>query len=258
MDLKIKDQIFIVCGATSGLGKGVAIALLNDGARLIAIARNENKLKELEASYPHQVEYLAMDVTLPGSIDRIMGMAGHRDISGVLINAGGPPAKSVLETNISDWDSGYESLLRWKITWTKRFAEKMINRGYGRILLIESSTVKQPLENLVLSNSFRLAVVGFAKTFSQEIAHHGVTINILAPGFHETPAVERLYKKKSSNENISLDEAKQSFISSIKVGKIGNPEEFGMLAAWLLSPHASYITGQTISVDGGFIAGVMG
>ncbi len=201
---------------------------------------------------------MAGDITKPEIIEKVYAKTGERYLSGMLINAGGPPAKSFLETNVDDWDEAYNNILKWKVLITKTFLPKFIKQNYGRIVYIESSSVKQPIENLVLSNSLRLAVVGFVKTLSQEIAGKGVTLNILAPGFHNTPAAERLFVKRSEIENISIEEAKLKYESEIKVGRMGKADEFGSLAAWLLSPVSGYITGQTVSVDGGFIKCTMG
>jgi 3-oxoacyl-[acyl-carrier protein] reductase len=159
---------------------------------------------------------------------------------------------------MNDWDTAYYSLFRWKVELTKMLLPKFREQGYGRILYLESSSVKQPIENLVLSTSLRLGIVGFAKTLSEETADIGVTVNILAPGFHDTQALNRLLAKKAESGNISEDEAKNKFIQKIKVGKLGNPDELASIAVWLLSEESGYITGQTISVDGGVIKGVFG
>jgi len=258
MNLKIDGKLFLVSGATSGLGKGVAIALLKEGANIIAVARDERKLNDFVKGYPGQIEGFQGDITSAETIENVRISIGDRYLSGMLINAGGPPAKSFLETHIDDWDEAYKNILKWKVGITKAFLPKFLKQEYGRIVYIESSSVKQPIENLVLSNSLRLAVVGFAKTLSQEIADKGVTINIMAPGFHNTPAAERLFVKRSQIENISIEEAKSNFESEIKVGRMGDADEFGSLAAWFLSPLSGYITGQTISMDGGAIKGTMG
>ncbi len=142
--------------------------------------------------------------------------------------------------------------------FTKTFLPVFEKQKYGRFVFIESSSVKQPVKDLVLSNSLRLAVVGFVKTLSQEVAHKGITLNILGPGFHNTPAAERLFVKRAQVDNISVEEAKAKYESEILVGRMGDVNDFGTLAAWLLSPVSAYITGQTISVDGGMIKGVMG
>jgi 3-oxoacyl-[acyl-carrier protein] reductase len=136
--------------------------------------------------------------------------------------------------------------------------DKFADQQYGRILYIESVSVKQPVENLVLSNSLRLAVVGFVKTLSQEIADKGITLNILAPGYHATPAMERLFSHKSMLLGITQAQAQQQYESETKMSKLGNPENLASLAIWLLSEKSSFITGQTISVDGGLVKGTMG
>ena len=258
MELNIKNKLFIVTGATSGLGRGVATALLNEGAKIISVARTEEKLQLLNKEYPGQVEILSSDVTQKDTIGKIIDQINGRYLSGILMNAGGPPAKSFLETEMDDWDTAYANVMRWKVDLTKSLLPVFRSQKYGRFVYIESESVKQPIENLVLSNSFRLAVVGFVKTLSQEIASEGITLNILAPGFHDTPAAQRLFVKRSGLENISIQEAKNKYQSQIKVGRMGDTNEFGMLAAWLLSPHSGYITGQTISMDGGAIKGTMG
>jgi 3-oxoacyl-[acyl-carrier protein] reductase len=125
------------------------------------------------------------------------------------------------------------------------------------MLFIESASVKQPLENLVLSNSLRVAVVGMMKTLSQEIAHSGVTLNVLGPGSHDTPAIERVYRKKSEQTGQDVAAVRQSAIAQIPVGFLGNAADFASLAVWLLSPHSRYLTGQTITADGGSVKGML-
>ncbi len=258
MDLNIKNKLFIVTGATSGLGRGVAGALLKDEAKVIAVGRDQKKLNLLGDEYPEQVEKLQGDITQPETIKLLLKKLGERYLSGLLVNAGGPPAKSFIETEMNDWDEAYKTILRWKVDITKAFLPLFRKQKYGRFVYIESESVKQPIENLVLSNSLRLSVIGFVKTLSQEIASEGVTLNVLAPGFHDTPAAQRLFVKRSQVENISIEEAKDKYKEQIKVGRMGDTDEFGMLGAWLLSSHSGYITGQTISVDGGAVKGTMG
>jgi 3-oxoacyl-[acyl-carrier protein] reductase len=258
MDLGIKNQLFIVGGATSGFGKAVATVLLNEGANIIAIARNNDKLQALKASAPAQVEIIAGDITQADTITKIKETTGSRQLHGMLVNAGGPPAKTFLETSLEDWDAAYQNILRWKVNITQTLVPDMQQHNYGRIVYIESSSVKQPLENLVLSNSLRLAVVGFVKTLSQEIAKSGVTLNVMAPGSHDTAAIERIYSKKAEQTGISAADARTQGIQQIPVGRLGKPEDFAALAVWLLSPASGYITGQTITVDGGMVKSIFG
>ena len=250
--------MFAVTGATSGFGLAIASLLIEEGARVIINARGDDALQNLKEQYGDRLEILQGDITTDATIANLFRMVGKRNLDGMVINAGGPPAKSFDETEMTDWDDAYQLLLRWKVKITHELLDKMKDQHYGRILYIESAAVKQPIENLVLSNSMRLAVVGFVKTLSQEVAELGITANVLAPGYHATAAMERLFEKKSMLLGISPDEAKTLFEQQSLMGRLGNPSDLASLALWLLSPHGSFVTGQTISIDGGLIKGVMG
>lgn len=256
MDLEIRNHLFIVGGATSGFGKAIAGALLNEGANIIAVARGEEKLK-LQYGFNKHAEIVAGDITQISVIEQLKNIVGNRQLHGMVINAGGPPAKTFLETTPKDWDDAYKNILRWKIDITKTFVPAMIHSGYGRVLYIESSSVKQPIENLVLSNSLRLAVVGMVKTISQEIAGTGVTLNILGPGSHNTTAIERLYQKKAEQTGLSIAEVKINAIRQIPVGALGEADDIASIGVWLLSPKSKYVTGQTLIVDGGTNKGTL-
>lgn len=258
MDLQIKGKLFIVCGATSGLGQGVARALLKEEAYVIGIGRNVDMLDSMAAEYEGLFEPLSLDVRSENAETVILNQIEGRELDGVLINAGGPPARSFLETAISDWDDAYHDLLRWKVTLVKALLPLFRAKQYGRILFLESQSVKQPIPYLVLSTSLRLAVVGMAKTLSNEIAREGITVNVLAPGRHDTRAMQRLFTKRMEVAGLSMEEARNESANEIPVGFMGNAEDFGSLAAWLLSPQSRYITGQTISIDGGLIDGIFG
>lgn len=257
MNLNLKGGLFVVTGSTSGFGKSIAEQLIREGAHVIINARGEDKLEVLHKKYPDQTDILPGDITSDAVISQLLRMVHGKKLHGIVINAGGPPAKSFINTEISDWDNAYEKLLRWKVKLTQELIEKFQEQKYGRFLYIESAAVKQPIENLILSNSLRMAVVGFVKTLSQEVAHLGITLNILAPGYHATPAMERLFANKSLLLGISPDDARKEFEKETKVGHLGDPDDFASLAVWLLSSHSKFITGQTISVDGGLIKASM-
>lgn len=258
MDLGIKNNLFVVTGATSGFGKAIADSLLEEGAKIIINARGEDRLKEIQAEYPDQIEIVAGDITTDVTLSELIRKIGDRKLHGIVVNASGPPAAAFFNTELDDWDSAYRQLLRWKVKLTKLILPILKKNTYGRLVFIESVSVKQPIENLVLSNSLRMAVVGFVKTLSREVAEHGITCNILAPGYHSTPAMERLYIKKSNLLGINVDEARNIFAQEAAVGRLGEADEFASLATWLLSEKSGYITGQTISVDGGLVKGSMG
>jgi 3-oxoacyl-[acyl-carrier protein] reductase len=256
MDLGLNNRLFIVCGATSGFGLAIARSLVEERARVIAIARNQDKLDQLTTVLGASVETLAVDLVEPGSINRLENLIGDRLPDGVLVNASGPPAKPFVETSLEDWDQAYNQLLRWKIDLTQRLLPLFQSKGYGRFIYIESAAIKQPLENLVLSTSLRLSVAGFVKTLSQEVADQGITFNLLAPGYHETPAIDRIIHKKSTTEGISYDEARKKIIQGIPMKKTGDTGDFSSLALWLLSPRSGFVTGQTFVIDGGLVKSV--
>jgi 3-oxoacyl-[acyl-carrier protein] reductase len=258
MDLQIKGKLFIVCGATSGLGQGVAKALLSEEAFVIGIGRNTDKLDSMATEYPGLFEPLELDVKSDKAVEIILNKIEGRILDGILVNASGPPARSFLETEISDWDEAYKDLLRWKVALIKALLPLFREHQYGRILFLESQSVKQPIPYLVLSTSLRLAVVGMAKELSNELAREGITVNVLAPGRHDTHAMERLLVKRMEVEGISMEESRNATAKEIPVGFMGTADDFGSLVSWLLSPHSRYITGQTISIDGGLINGIFG
>lgn len=253
MNLNLKNKLFIVPGATSGFGHSILKQLLAEGAKVIGIARTAEKIAALEKQYPDNLETVCGDIFKSETIQKIFEKVNGRELSGVLVNAGGPPAKSFVETNLEDWDDAYQKILRWKVEYTKTFLPVFQSQGFGRFVFIESSSVKQPVENLILSTSLRLAVVGMVKTLSEEHAQEGITFNVMAPSYHETPAVNRLFEKKASNFGISFEEAKSQVEDHIKTGKMGNPDDFASLAIWLFSEKARFVTGQVYALDGGVI-----
>jgi 3-oxoacyl-[acyl-carrier protein] reductase len=253
MNIKIEDQRFIVCGATSGFGKAIVKQIIEEGGKVLAVARGEEKLRELQDAYGRQIEFLVGDITQSKTIKQLLKLTEGNTLSGILVNAAGPPAKTFVETTLTDWDDAYRQLVRWKIELTQAFLPVFQKNKYGRFVYIESSSVKQPLENLVLSTSMRLSVIGFVKTLSQEIPNQGLTFNVLAPGYHHTPAVERLINKKADSQKISKKEAQKQIENGIPMQITGNIEHFASLAAWLFSPLSQYVTGQVYAVDGGVI-----
>jgi len=253
MNLQLENKYFITCGASSGFGKAIARSLLQEGARVLAIARNQDQLSNFSTEFPGQVDILAGDLTKSETLQDIVRKVADKKVDGMLVNSGGPPVKTIKETTMQDWDDAYHSILRWKVELIKMILPYFEEQAYGRILVIESSSVKQPIENLVLSTSLRLAIVGFVKTLVQENNFPGITMNIIAPGSHDTPAIARIIEDLSKKQDISFDEAKKALENKIPARKLGNPTDFASLATWLLSPLSNFVTGQTISVDGGII-----
>lgn len=258
MNLQLANKTYVVCGATSGFGLSTATALVNEGANVIAIARGADKLEALVKKYPQQLQALCGDITLPETLKHLLKLTSGIDISGILVNAGGPPAMQFNETTINDWDNAYNNLVRWKVDLTLQYLPVFIKQGHGKFLFVESVSVKQPVENLVLSTSMRMAVVGFVKTITQEHPDSGVHLNILAPGFHKTAAVDRLMHKKAEQQKITYEQAVENLEKGLPMKTSGNPDDFGQIAAFYFSAFTNYINGQVIPVDGGLIKASLG
>lgn len=258
MDLHIKDQNFIVGGAGSGFGKAITIGLAKEGANILAVSRTESKLIEIQKEFPERINCLSGDIGTDEVQSQIIEWAKGRKLSGALINAGGPPAGGFFEIGMDQWEEAWRVVVKWKIALIQKLIPIFKTRNYGRLVFIESVSVKQPVQNLILSNALRPAIVGFVKTLSQEVAAEGITLNVLAPGMHTTPALERLFVKKSELEGITIEEARKAFERDIPVGKMATAYEMASIALWLLSPLSRYVTGQTITHDGGAVRGFFG
>ncbi|MCC5925928.1 MAG: SDR family oxidoreductase [Bacteroidetes bacterium] len=258
MNLEIDHQRFLVTGASSGLGNAVARQLLKEGAHVVVVARRADMLQDVFSAWSDSTTIIEGNILHRETIDAIEKDARKNGLHGAFINAGGPPTGTPLETTMDDWDAAWQLVMRWKIDLSLRLAPLMVEQRYGRIVFLESRSVKQPLPVLALSNAFRAGVVGFAKSLALEVASKGVTVNVIAPGSHDTPAIERVIEKSKGKTGNSYDEARKAMEANIPVGRMGKAEELATLAAWLFSPHASFVTGQTISHDGGDVAGLFG
>lgn len=258
MDLQLNNKYFVVGGAGSGFGKAITEALAKEGANVLAVSRTELKLVELKNRFPERIEYLAGDITSDEIHFKILDWAKERKLEGIVVNAGGPPAGGFDDIEMEQWDEAWKTIVRWKVALSSLLLPVFRSQNYGRILFIESVSVKQPIENLILSNALRPAVLGFAKTLSREVASDGITVNVLAPGYHATAAMERLFVKKSELQNISKEAAQAAFEAELPIRPMGKPEEMASLALWLLSPLSRFVSGQTITHDGGMVEGIFG
>jgi 3-oxoacyl-[acyl-carrier protein] reductase len=258
VDLKMKDKLFIVFGATSGFGNAIVKALIKEEANVIIVGRRKELIDKIIQEYPDRVIGIEGDVTQEPTINSVVEITKSKFIDGIVLNAGGPLPGMFKDVSMENWDKSYNLLIRWKVKFLQEILPKLEAQQYGRILFIESTSVKQPIENLILSNSLRMTNIGLAKSLSLEYAEKGITVNVLAPGLHDTPALERLIKKRSEINQLNYTEAKKIMTKEIPVKRLGNAEEFASFATWLLSPNSGYITGQTFSIDGGAVKNVFG
>ena len=193
------------------------------------------------------------DLTQPGSIDRLMDQTlsefGHLD--GLVTNCGGPPAGPPLSITDAQWQKAFDSVFMSVVRLCRRIVPQMVERGEGAVLAITSTTVKQPIENLTTSNSIRPGLVGYLRYLANEVAPHGVRVNVVAPGRILTDRTQELDEAYAARTGISLAEVRAHYTAEIPLGRLGDLNEFPALCAFLLSPRASYITAQTYCIDGG-------
>jgi len=259
MDLGLKNKIALVAAASRGLGRAVAEELAAEGASLVICARKQETIErvanEIAFSTRASVVGLAADVSNPDDVARLVKSTidryGRIDI--LVTNSGGPPAGPFEAFDLEQWESATRLLLYSSVNLARAVVTGMKEQRWGRILNITSIAVKQPVDNLILSNSLRAAVTGFARTLANEVAPFGVTVNNIMPGYTRTERVEELAKMMAVKQGITPEEFVARWEKEIPMRRIGDPREFAALAAFLVSERASFITGTSIPVDGGWI-----
>jgi 3-oxoacyl-[acyl-carrier protein] reductase len=243
MNLGLKDRVAVVAASSKGLGKAVALGLAAEGAKLALCARGEEELQRTASEIRTEVLAQAVDVTVEaevrGFIESTMRSFGRIDIC--VTNAGGPPAKRFEDTSSADWRSAVDLNFMSTLHFAQAVLPIMKQQRWGRLIAISSVAVLQPVDGLILSNAARSAVRGLVKSLSNEYAPHNVLVNNICPGY---TATERLLKLAVHPE------------TQIPLGRVGTPEEFANLVVFLASERASYITGVSIPVDGGWVKAI--
>ena len=263
MDLGLKDKVALVAAASRGLGRAVAEELAAEGAALVLCAREPSTLAETAAAIADStgahVLAVPADVTDRDQIARVVQSGNERfgRIDILVTNAGGPPAGRFEQITREQWEQASHLTLFSAIELARQVLPGMKERRWGRILNITSIAVKQPVENLMLSNSLRAGLTGFARTLANEVAADGVTVNNILPGYTRTERLEELADMMAEKLDISAAEFRGKWEQEIPMGRLGEPREFAALAAFLVSERASYITGTSIQVDGGWIRSLL-
>ena len=259
MDLGLKGKIAFVAAASKGLGRAVAEELAAEGASLILCARNAETLNRVSEQIAKKsgvaVLPVVADVSNTQDVEKAVqaGIEKFGRIDILVTNAGGPPAGQFESLSREMWEAATRLTLNSVLELTRAVLTGMKQRRWGRILNVTSICVKQPVDNLILSNTLRAAVTGFARTLANEVATDGITVNNILPGYTRTERVEELAKAVAEKEGISPSEANARWENEIPMKRLGEPREFAALAAFLVSERASYITGTSIPVDGGWI-----
>ncbi len=245
MDLGIKGKVAFVLGGSSGLGLGTAAALRDNGVKVALCGRNREKLDKAASginAFPVQGDVSKREDIIR-MINEVKENLGAIDI--LVTNTGGPPKADFKDTDETMWKEAFGNIFLSAVNAIEQVLPSMETRGWGRIIMLASMTAKEPLKQLILSNSIRAGLLGLSKSISSESAGKGVTINVILPGYIET---ERL-------RDLGLD--LEALGKNIPAGRVGRPAELGSLAAFLASKNAGYITGQVIAVDGGFTRGIL-
>ena len=247
MDLGLKGRVALVMGSSSGIGLGIGEALAREGARVGVVSRSRERAEEAAATIDGEASPFVADATeverleqLPAEVEDALG-----PVEILVANTGGPPLGRSLSNDLAEWELAYRSLVLAPRVLAKAVVPGMQERGWGRVVNVGSSSTREPIPGLNLSNSHRMAAVGFLKTLSREVAADGVTVNTVATGRFAT---ERLATMAGS-----LEAAEAAAERDVPAGRLGRPEEYGDLVAFLCSERAAYITGAVIPIDGGIL-----
>jgi 3-oxoacyl-[acyl-carrier protein] reductase len=262
MDLQLNNQIALVTASSKGLGKASALALAREGAKVVMSARSElleTAAAEIRAETGAEVVTVRGDVTQQADIDRMVQAAldhfGQIDI--LIANCGGPKPGGFLDLTPADWEAASNLTLMSVVRLCYAVVPHMLTRGSGSIVAIQSYSVKQPIDGLILSNSIRLAVIGLLKSLANELGPKGIRVNSLNPAWTWTERVEQLMADRAARTGTTPEQQAAGITQAVPLGRMGTVEEFGRTMAWLASPAASFMHGSALMFDGGAVKAVL-
>jgi 3-oxoacyl-[acyl-carrier protein] reductase len=245
MDLGLEGRAALVLGASKGLGRAIAAALAAEGAAVVTVARSRGA--------DRGVMHITADLDDPGAPEAIIAAVRDAGLSPdiLVLNAGGPPMLSAASATPADFAAVFPRMFNAQIAIAQAFLPTMRERGFGRILAVASTSLVTPIPGLVLSNAVRAMLASWCKTLAAEVAADGVTVNLLLPGQIATDRLTSLHAAMAAGQGIAAEQVTARSVAAIPAGRLGRPEEFGDIAAFLASPRAGFITGSAIKVDGG-------
>ncbi|MCB9846414.1 MAG: SDR family oxidoreductase [Phycisphaeraceae bacterium] len=256
MDLSLKGRRALVCGSTQGIGRASAIVLARLGASVTLMARNQETLTQtaeaLACDSGQEHDWLVADFSDPDGVKQAIGRAldDGRTYHVLVNNTGGPPGGQAIDAHPEEFERAFRAHVVCNQVLVQALVARMKAAGYGRIVNIISTSVRQPIPGLGVSNTVRGAVASWAKTLSMELAGFGITVNNVLPGFTETARLMGLIRAKAKARGASEEAIAEEMRSSVPMGRFGDPEEIANAVAFLASPAAAYISGQSLAVDG--------
>lgn len=247
MDLGLRDKVVLVTAASKGLGRAIAEQFVQEGARTYICARHEQEIMDTAQAIGAQP--VVCDVT---AVDQIQALVQHIGRIDVLVtNAGGPKSGYFSEISDTDWQAAFELTFLSVVRLIRAVLPGMQQRQWGRIICLTSTSVKQPLDNLITSNALRAAVTNLAKTLSLQVAHHGITVNTVAPGMFATDRLRQLITARAEKSGYMFEEEQDMLQRTIPAKRFGEVNELAAAVVFLASQQASYVNGTLLSVDGG-------
>jgi len=263
MHLGLDAKCAIVCAASKGLGRAVALSLAREGAYVAICARSEAALNsaaaEIHGATGALIVPIVADVAIGEDVDRLVERAAQElgAIDILVTNTGGPKSAHFTSLSDADWREAIDSLLMSVVRLSRAVIPHMRRRGGGRIINITSISAKQPVEGLVLSNALRAGITGLARTIANELAPDNILVNCVAPGYTATDRVTELTEATAARDGISVDAVRQRTVASIPLRRLATTEEFADVVTFLASGRASYVTGTTLQVDGGYVRSLL-
>lgn len=258
MDLELEGKVVLVTAASRGLGRAAAMEFARHGARLSVCSRGEGiqtAAEEIRKATGAKVYAKQADISRQEDIEQLVHhtLEHYGTIDILIINAGGPPPGNFLSLRLEDWEAAFRLTLMSAVYLCTAVVPHMIERGAGSIVTTQSYSVKQPVDNLILSNSFRLAVIGMMKSLANELGPKGIRVNSINPAWTWTQRVEQLMEDRARRSGMTAEQEAARITAEIPLGRMGTVEEFGRTIAWLASPAASFIHGHALFFDGGAV-----
>ena len=247
MDLGIEGRVALVMGASRGIGRAIGRALAREGARVAMASRSRERVAEAAAEVDGEARPFAADSADLGGLPQLVGEVGEQmgPVEILVVNTGGPPLGGALDNDLGEWEAAYRTLVLAPRVLCEAVVPQMRERGWGRIVNVASTSIREPIPHLTLSNAHRMAALGFLKTLASEVAAAGITVNTVATGRFATDRLAANYG--------SWEEMERGAAEGVPEGRVGDPDEYGDLVAFLCSERAAYLTGAAIPLDGGLL-----